>query len=128
MTHADDLRAWARGSYDLEAATELLIRAFNGRYARPGTPWVKEESGRPWIDFDSIPDHLGGSSGGERRFLLLVASLASDVQVALGEAVSGLDGQHLDLVLAGIAHAGGSHQHSDRLGSLHPWPLALDDL
>ncbi len=30
MTHADDLRAWARGMYTIEAATELLIRAFGG--------------------------------------------------------------------------------------------------
>lgn len=33
MTHADDLRAWAKGSYTTEAGTELLLQAFGGRYA-----------------------------------------------------------------------------------------------
>ena len=32
--------------------------------------------------------------------------------MALGEAVSGLDRTHLNLVLAAIAHAAGSHEHS----------------
>lgn len=34
------LRAWARGSYGDEAAVELLIRSFGGRFALPGSPWV----------------------------------------------------------------------------------------
>jgi len=40
MTHADDLRAWARGMYTTEAATELLLRAFGGKFAAPGNPWI----------------------------------------------------------------------------------------
>lgn len=48
----------------------------------------------------------------------------------------GLDRDNLNLVLA-VAHAGGSHEHSDmrvndhgtatlnRLASLHPWPRNL---
>ncbi|MGX1163471.1 hypothetical protein FBY31_4406 [Arthrobacter sp. SLBN-100] len=121
MTHADDLRAWARGSYTTEAATELLLKAFGGRFAEVGNPWVhaattSEEGYREhaWIDFAAIQEEAGPLSGGERRFLMLAASLAA------------------------IAHAGGSHQHSDirfnedgtmsrgkgHLDSLHPWPLA----
>lgn len=146
MTHADDLRAWARGSYTTEAATELLLKAFGGRFAAPGNPWVHtartSEEGyqeNAWIDFASIPDEAGALSGGERRFLLLAASLAEDVPVVLGDLVPGLDRENLDLVLAAIAHAGGSHQHSDiriqedgsmtlgkgYLDSLHPWPRTL---
>ena len=34
----DQLRAWARGLYTTEAATELIIRAFNGRFATTGQP------------------------------------------------------------------------------------------
>ncbi|WJH26858.1 hypothetical protein [Pseudarthrobacter defluvii] len=146
MTHADDLRAWARGSYTTEAATELLLKAFGGRFAAPGNPWVHtasttEEGYREhaWIDFASIPEEAGALSGGERRFLLLAASLAEEVPVVLGDVVPGLDRENLDLVLAAIAHAGGSHQHSDirinedgsmtrgkgYLDSLHPWPRTL---
>lgn len=146
MTHADDLRAWARGMYTIEAATELLIRGFGGKFAAPGNPWVHtstEPQGpgqvRAWIDFASIQEEAGVLSGGERRFLLLAASLAEDVPVVLGDVVPGLDRENLDLVLAAIAHAGGSHQHSDvnfnedgsmslgkgYLDSLHPWPRAL---
>jgi len=146
MTHADELRAWARGMYTTEAATELLLRAFGGKFAAPGNPWVHtstEPEGpsqvRAWIDFAAIPEQAGALSGGERRFLLLAASLAEDVPVALGDLVSGLDRENLDLVLAAIAHAGGSHQHSDvrfnedgsmslgkgYLDSLHPWPRVL---
>ncbi|MFP5368375.1 MAG: hypothetical protein ACLGIS_16355 [Actinomycetes bacterium] len=146
MTHADDLRAWARGMYTTEAATELLIRGFGGKFATPGNPWVHtstEPQGpgqvSAWIDFASIPEEAGMLSGGERRFLMLAASLAEDVPVVLGDVVPGLDRENLDLVLAAIAHAGGSHQHSDirfnedgsmsrgkgYLDSLHPWPRAL---
>lgn len=146
MSHTDDLRAWARGMYTTEAATELLLRAFGGKFAEPGNPWIHtstEPEGpnqvSAWIDFAAIPEEVGPLSGGERRFLMLAASLAEDVPVVLGDLVSGLDRENLDLVLAAIAHAGGSHQHSDirvnedgsmslrkgYLDSLHPWPRAL---
>ena len=32
MTHEDDLRAWAKGSHPIEAATELLLDAFQNRF------------------------------------------------------------------------------------------------
>jgi hypothetical protein len=132
--------------YPTEAATELLLKAFGGKFAAPGNPWVHtstEPEGpgqvRAWIDFAAIPEEVGPLSGGERRFLMLAASLAEDVPVVLGDLVSGLDRENLDLVLAAIAHAGGSHQHSDirsnedgsmslgkgYLDSLHPWPRTL---
>jgi hypothetical protein len=132
--------------YTIEAATELLIRGFGGKFAAPGNAWVhtSAEAQGPgqvsaWIDFASIPEEAGVLSGGERRFLLLAASLAEDVPVSLGDLVSGLDRENLDLLLAAIAHAGGSHQHSDirisadgsmslgkgYLDSLHPWPQVL---
>ena len=56
----DALRAWAKGMYTYEAATELLLRAFNGRYADARQPWIRtdDDSGKPWIDFESIPEYL----------------------------------------------------------------------
>lgn len=137
MTYEEELRAWARGSYPLVAATELLLRAFNGVFAKPGNPWVIQEEGyaNVWINFELIPDNLGGTSGGERRVLMLAASLADvGVEVNLGDCLPGLDRKILDLFLASVAHAGGSHEHSDfsvnadgtasfeQLPSLYPWP------
>lgn len=141
MTHADDLRAWAKGSYTYVAGTELLLRAFGGRFASPGNPWIRtsETAEGPhhvnaWIDFVSIPENLGGLSGGERRFLTIAASIAEDVPVVLSEVIPGLDRRNVELVLAAVAHAAGTHEHSDmvenadgtgsiqRLPSLYPWP------
>ena len=36
--HHARLRAWAKGIYGMEAATELLIRGFDGRFADPELP------------------------------------------------------------------------------------------
>lgn len=46
-----------------------------------------------WIDFESIPDHLGALSGGEQRLLRIAASIGSSYAPAinLGDEVSGLD-------------------------------------
>lgn len=135
MDRFDELRAWAKGSYPQEAATELLIRAFNGRFAGAGYEWMQAtEDGDLYIDFEAIPTHIDGLSGGEKRFLLLVASLAGDSLVTLGDVLPGLDRAVMDLVLAAVAHAAGTHEGSEfteapegdalfrRAKTLHPWP------
>lgn len=135
------LRDWAKGSLNCEAATELLLRAFSARYAGPGWPWMHtDEQGRSWIDFEAIPEHIGGLSGGEKRLLRIVASLGGEEPVALSDVVPGLDRSILDLVLAALAHAAGSHQDSlviernegvlgfERVATLHPWPEAAPAL
>lgn len=109
---AEGLRAWARGMYTLTAAAELLIRF--GPPLLTG-PWVEHDpdAARYWFNTETAAEEGGYLSGGERRVLDLAASLASDERpVALGDAVSGLDREHLDLVLAAIAHAAGSHESS----------------
>lgn len=146
MTETDHhaaLREWARGLYPLEAATELLIRADAGRLAAPGQPWVHHDGTSAWIDFDAIADEIGTLSGGERRLLCLAASLARDVPVQLGDALSSLDRDHAALAVAAVSHATGSHEHREYvghredastpltvhpdsprldLGALYPWP------
>lgn len=128
------LRAWARGMYTTEAATELLVRSFGGKFASPDQPWIHPTDNGYWIDFAGIPGHIGALSGGEQRLLRIVASIgSSDTSVNLSDDISGLDRPTLRLVLAAIAHAGGSHQQSSvvvepsggitisREPSLHPW-------
>lgn len=139
---AEGLRDWARGMTTLTAAAELLIRC--GPPLLTG-PWVEydDERDRYWFNTEAAAE-VGYLSGGERRMLDLAASLASDdYTVALGDAVSGLGRDHLDLALAAIAAAAGSHEHSipvmeededsrprivrfDRPGSLHPWPATTE--
>lgn len=138
---AEGLRAWAKGMHTLVAAAELLIRS--GPPLLTG-PWVEHdpERGRYWFNVEAVTEDGGHLSGGERRVLDLAAALASDDHpVALGDAVSGIDRKHLTLVLAAIAHAAGSHEHSrmvydgflegtdaprpvgfEKLDSLYPWP------
>lgn len=127
-TNADQLRQWAKGMYGCEAATELLIRT---GWASPGLPWVEPDG---WIDAAKIVPNIGAYSGGEQRFLRIVASLYGAEPVDLEDAISGIDRELVALVLAALAHASGSHEHSDfqmngdgtgsivKLSTLHAWP------
>ena len=135
------LRSWAKGLYPLEAAVEILVRAFGGRFADPGQPWIQpcDQPGWWWLDVTMlVDDQIGHLSGGEQRVLRIVASLAGGAPVSLSDNLPGLDRELTDLVLAGLAHASGSHEHPDlhidhargvavlngRLPSLHSWPAA----
>ena len=116
------LRRWAKGLYPLEAGVELLIRAFDGRFANPVQPWVREgdDPGWWWIDVEQMnEDSFGALSGGETRLLRIAASLLDGPPVDLSRNLAGLDRDHFQLVLAAIAHASGSHEHS---GPANPHP------
>lgn len=132
-----DLRAWGKGLYGTEAAVELLARAFGGRFAEPGWPWIKDDDqGRAWLDAEEILGHAGVLSGGERRVLEVVASLAGVHTVNLMDVMSSLDRQRATLVLAALSHAAGVHeevQHVEgpgagsarvQLGAVVDWPPA----
>jgi hypothetical protein len=138
MTVEEGLRAWAKGLYPCEAAVELTIRYSSGWLADERQPWVfRCDNGYYGIDPDKLMANSGAFSGGERRMVAVIVSLldGSDCRMPLSD-VSGLDREALDLVLAALAHAGGSHEHSvpvwngtktgivgfDSPGSLHPWP------
>ena len=116
MTEVHDaLRRWVKGLYPLEAGVELLIHAFDGRFANPGQPWVQqgEDLGWWWIDIEQMTeDNYGALSGGETSLLRIAASLLEGPPVDLSRNLAGLDRDHGQLVLAAIAHASGSHQHS----------------
>lgn len=128
------LRAWAAGSYPAMAAVELLARAFGGRFATRGHPWIVDhEDGRAWLETGALRS-APTLSGGERRVLRLVAALVDAEPIDIVDVVTGLDRTHLDLVLAALAHAGGSHEHAAltldpdgtvhlaQPGPLHRWP------
>jgi hypothetical protein len=132
--HRAQLRAWAKGIHGLEAATELLIRGFDGRFADPGCPWVHPTASGHWIDFAAIPAQIGALSGGEQRFLQIAAALDDgDSTVNLGRCLAGLDRRHVHLVLAAVAHASGTPEHQEiafapdgtvslaRTGAIYRW-------
>lgn len=156
------LRANAKGLYPLEAATELLIRSdmwlrtggfleacvqtWGPTDAEPhleaGACIMWGEVGEALVAMESVdqdcPEWLKVSSGGERRLIQIAHDIASGPM----SEVCGLGRVSQELVLAAIAHAGGSHEHKPYpftsnpdgtlswaeggprtcLGSLYPWP------
>jgi hypothetical protein len=131
----DELRAAARGSYPEEAATELLIRGFGGRFTGPGWSWTcLDDDGALWINFALIRGHVEFLTAREQCYLLVAASIASACAVVVGECMAELDRDEVDLVLAAVSHARGSHMpravmaDSDegaglrQQESLHEWP------
>lgn len=127
----ESLRQWARGIYPLEAAVELLVRAHAGRFAREGWEWIETHENRFTLNAERITeDTTGVLSGGERRLLHIAAALAGAAPANLYEDVPGLDRHTLDLVLAAISHAAGSHDDHEKgilvdinkPVALHPWP------
>lgn len=107
------LRRWAKGMYALEAGVELLVGAFGGRFANPEQPWVQQgdHPGWWWIDADQMTeDNYSALSGGETRMLRIAASLLDGAPVDLSRSLPGLDREHVQLVLAAIAHASGSDE------------------
>jgi hypothetical protein len=112
---AAGLRAWAHGVFPLEAAVELLIRYQGGRFTDPSWPWIDVDDSQ-WsvlVAEQLTSRRTGVLSGGERRILAVAASLAGGAPVDLADTVSGVDRHAVELILAAISHASGSHQHSD---------------
>jgi hypothetical protein len=113
------LRACAAGLLPLEAGTELLIANgtflhrddFAGRFIDHGI-----SGGTPMaaIDWDAAVTAITAGalpcSGGERRILLLSASLAAGTPVSLRDTVTGIDDANISRLLTAIGHAAGKRQ------------------
>jgi hypothetical protein len=110
------LQACAAGLYPLEAGVALLISNrtflhrddFTSRFIQHGT-----SCGTPMaaIDWDAAVKALASGilpcSGGERRILLLSASLANGIPVDLRDAATGLDDSNIARLVTAIRHASG---------------------
>jgi hypothetical protein len=110
------LYACAAGIYTAEAGVALL--ASNGTFLRRDdftTRFIDHgtSDGTPMaaIDWDAAVTALNTGelpcSGGERRILRLSASLAVDIPVGLGDAVTGLDGGNVARLITAIRNATG---------------------
>ncbi|MCA4132900.1 hypothetical protein [Arthrobacter sp. M4] len=135
-TLSSELRAWATGDYCYEAAVEMLLRGFHGRFAQNINPWVCPDglTGRTSVDFASIPYHIAGCSKVEQQFLLFAASLAEGIEINLADVIPGLERAEVELILAAISHASASHEcppsaagndgptRAAPMTALYPWP------
>jgi len=113
------LHACAAGLYPLEAGVGLLIAHgtflhrsdFTGRFIQHGTSITDGITQMAAIEWEAAVTALGRGelpcSGGERRVLLLSASLADGIPVDLRDAATGLDPRNACLVIKAVAHAAG---------------------
>jgi len=113
-TLATALTNCAAGLYPLEAGVALLIAEgtflrrddFTSRFIEHGT-----SGGTPMaaIDWQAAISALNAGqipcSGGERRILLIAASIAGGTPVGLGDTLPGIDHRNARLVINAIAHA-----------------------
>jgi len=142
------IRAWSAGSYPLEAAAELLIRHDHWLRRRDFLErCALMSAGRAYVTilWDIVPEVTDDlpHNRTNRAIALIAGELAGHpAPHSLGHTLTGLDRANLDLVLAAISHAGGTHHNVEhlgapgdgtpatvtstsvriRLGPLHPWP------
>jgi hypothetical protein len=118
----DALRACARGIHPLEAGTGLLIDCgswlhredFTSRFITVDTSISDGVTLLASTDWEAAITalHAGElpASSGERRMLLLAASIADGIPVSLYDTLPGIDRRNASLVVNAIAHAAG---HAD---------------
>jgi integrase len=123
----DALRACARGIHPLEAGTGLLIDCgswlhredFTSRFITIGTSVSDSVTLLASTDWEAAITalHAGElpSSSGERRMLLLAASIAGGIPVSLYDTLPGIDRSNASLVVGAVAHAAGlADQETDK--------------
>jgi hypothetical protein len=113
------LRACARGIHHLEAGTSLLIDCgswlhredLTSRFITTGTSITDGGALLASLDWEAATAalHAGElpASSGERRMLLLAASIAGGIPVSLGDTLPGIDHRNARLVVSAVAHAAG---------------------
>lgn len=105
----DKVRAWAAGSHTTEAAAELLIRS---GLIEEKSPWIFPEGPRRGrIDSCTLADEIGAHPWHQQVAAKVAANLIAGHEIDLADLLPGLDRKTLHLILAALAHAGGSHEH-----------------
>ena len=110
----DALRAGARGTHPLEAGTSLLIDCGSWLHRDDFASSTSISDGCSLlvsIDWEAAVTalHAGElpASGGERRVLLLAASIVGGTPVSLCDTLPGIDRRNAGLVVSAVAHAAG---------------------
>jgi hypothetical protein len=110
------LRACARGIRHHEAGTSLLIDSgswlhrddFSTRFITTSASNGTILAATDW-EAAIAALHAGElpASSGERRMLLLAASIAGGIPVSLSDTLTGIDRRNASLVVSAVAHAAG---------------------
>jgi hypothetical protein len=123
---AGALLASARGIRPLEAGTGLLIdcgswlhrQDFASRFITADTSISDGVTLLASTDWEAAVTalHAGDlpASGGERRMLLLAASIAGGTPVSLNDTLPGIDHRNASLVVSAVAHAAGFRIHIEK--------------
>jgi hypothetical protein len=110
------LRACARGIRHHEAGTSLLIGCghwlhrddFTSRFIEHSTSGGTPMAATDWeAAITALHARRLPASSGERRMLLLAASIADGVPVALSDVLVGIDRRNASLVVSAVARATG---------------------
>ena len=113
------LRGCASGIRPLEAGTSVLTGCgcwlhredFTSRFIITGTSISDGTTVLAATDWEAAVTALRAgelpASGGERRMLLLAASIAGGIPVSLYDTLPGIDHRNASLVIKAIAHATG---------------------
>jgi hypothetical protein len=110
------LRACARGIRHHEAGTSLLIDCghwlhrddFTSRFIEHDTTGGALMAATDWeAASTALRAGVLPASSGERRMLLLAASIADGVPVSLSDSLVGIDPRNAGLVVGAVAHATG---------------------
>jgi hypothetical protein len=125
--HRDELhealRAPAAGIYSAEAAIELLISHqvflhrsdFRDKFIHTDTSVTDNATALASIDWhDAVTALDTGNlpcSSGEGHILRLIASIADDIPVDLGSALTSLDSTNIQLLIEAIRHTSGRRPH-----------------
>lgn len=108
------LRAAAAGIYTLKAAAGLIITHGTWLAREDFGCFIEYGNGTAAVDWEAAAATLEAgclpSSGGERRMLMLAASLAGRAPVILGDAITGLDDTNTGLLVEAVLHASGQRQ------------------
>ena len=120
------LHTCATGLYPLEAGVALLTAEgtflrrddFTSRFITTGTSISDGTTPTAAIDWDAVITALQAGeipcSGGERRVLMLSASLAGGIPVDLRDATTGLDDRNVQLLITAVLHASGQSRSPRR--------------
>ena len=115
----DALLACARGIHPLEAGTGLLTDCggwlhredFTSRFITTGTSISDGVTPLASTDWEAAITALRAgelpTSSGERRMLLLAASIAGGIPVSPYDTLPGIDHRNASLVVGAVAHAAG---------------------